>query len=223
MSYQAFEKLLAILRPMITVDAAKSNNSCPNASSHIYPELIMHIGLRWLAGGSYIDILDSSGVSDASFYRCRDMFMDAVLASDELDIALPASTEQVREAALRFKSKSSHGVMQGCVGCLDGILIEIKMPVGVTNQRAYFSGHYNCYGLNVQAVCDERLRFIYIAVAGPGNTADVTAYNDPDLSLMEFVEGLPSSSSSTINQYVLEKRTERNGGNRAKNHGEKWW
>jgi hypothetical protein len=39
---------------------------------------VVAIGLRWLAGGSYIDI------HHASLYRCRDLFIDAVLNCEEL-------------------------------------------------------------------------------------------------------------------------------------------
>ena len=54
------------------------------------------------------------------------------------------------------------------MGCVDGIIVRIKQPTGVGNLRAYYSGHYSVMGLNVQAVCYERLRFSFIAVAGAG-------------------------------------------------------
>ena len=41
------------------------------------------------------------------------------------------------------------------------------MPCGVSNQDDYFSGHYVAYGLNIQAMCDPDLIFMYVAVAGP--------------------------------------------------------
>ena len=172
MSHDAFKNLLEILRPMITVDVVKSCNSMPS-SEPIYPELVMHIGVRWLAGGSYADIRDVAGVSTASVVRCRNMFMDAVLESSDLDFKFPQTMEEVTEAAMRFQEKSSNGAMTGCVGCVDGILIPIQQPSGVDNPRAYFSGHYHMMGLNVQAVCDERLRFTYIAVAAPGKSIPV--------------------------------------------------
>ncbi len=78
MNLETFNKLLEILRPKITVDYIKSMNSTPNASEPIYPELVMHVGIRWLAGGVYHDIEDS-GVSRDSVYRCRDMFIKALL------------------------------------------------------------------------------------------------------------------------------------------------
>ena len=57
------------------------------------------------------------------------------------------------------------------------------------NPRAYYSGHYCCFGFNVQAVCDSNLKFIYMAVALPGGSPDVTAYRE--CSLHDLIENLP--------------------------------
>jgi hypothetical protein len=35
----------------------------------IIPELCLFCTVRWLAGGSYLDIIDITGISVASFYR----------------------------------------------------------------------------------------------------------------------------------------------------------
>jgi hypothetical protein len=58
MSLQAFNHLLQLLRTSITVDAVKSNASSVlySTNQHISPELILAVGLRWLAGGNLIDI-----------------------------------------------------------------------------------------------------------------------------------------------------------------------
>ena len=90
MSLVAFQKLLLleILRPAISVNLVQSRNSVPD-SDPIYPELIMHIGLWWLDVGAYAHICDTTGISTTSVYRCRDLFMDAVLTVDEIAINLP--------------------------------------------------------------------------------------------------------------------------------------
>ena len=48
--------------------------------------MVMAIGLLWLAGGSYSDLKNVSGISKNSVYRSRDTFLDAGLACDALDI-----------------------------------------------------------------------------------------------------------------------------------------
>ena len=59
MSYDAFNTLLELLRPSISCDLIKSKNCTPEP---IYPELVMAIGLQWLAGGSYLDIKTCYGM-----------------------------------------------------------------------------------------------------------------------------------------------------------------
>jgi hypothetical protein len=81
MSLEAFNQLLELLRPSITVDVVKSNASSGLYSSNqpIYPELILGIGLRWLAGGNLIEICHVYGVSYPSVYASiTKTFLDAV-------------------------------------------------------------------------------------------------------------------------------------------------
>jgi hypothetical protein len=80
---------------------------------------------------------------------------------------------------VRFESKSTNLVFRGCVGAMDGLLVRIKCPTmkeSNGNPRAYHSGHYNADGLNVQAICDSRLWFLFFAVAKPGGSSDLHAY-----------------------------------------------
>jgi hypothetical protein len=68
-----------------------------------------------------------------------------------------------------FQQKSTgDGAMNGCVGALDGFLLRLKAPLPEQccgNVSAYYSGHYYCYGRNLQAVCISNCCFLYFAVA----------------------------------------------------------
>ncbi|MGH3053428.1 MAG: HARBI1 family protein [Gaiellaceae bacterium] len=81
--------------------------------------------------------------------------------------------------------------MRGCVGCLDGLLVRIKTPSkkDAPNAQSFFSGHYQAIGLNVQACCDHLGRFTFLAVAAPGSSSDLRAYELS--SLKRMVERLP--------------------------------
>ena len=171
MSLHSFNKLVRILEPSITVDYVKSMNSTPDASGPIFPELVVATGIRWLAGGVYSDITKWSGMSSSSFYRIRDMFLDAVIYAEALQITWPKDQQELDDLARGFKQKSTHSLFRYCVGALDGILIRIRQPRDVPNPRDYFSGHYQAMGLNVQAVCDASLRFTYLTIGGPGKNA----------------------------------------------------
>jgi hypothetical protein len=68
-------------------------------------------------------------------------------------------------------------------------------------------GHYNVYGLNVQAICDSRLRFLFFAVAAPGSTGDLVAYDF--LSIHDIIESLPeglyivANAAYMLSEHVL--------------------
>ena len=102
MSHDAFVKMLNLLRTKLTCDCARSTISC---SDPIYPELVMAIGLRYLAGGSYIDIRHAYHISVSSLFRCRDIFFNAVNTCPELEISFPETPEAIDEAMLAFKAK----------------------------------------------------------------------------------------------------------------------
>ncbi len=44
--------------------------------------------------------------------------------------------------------------MDGCLGAIDGWLAFTEKPYNASNQVNHDSGHYQCYGMNVQAMCD---------------------------------------------------------------------
>ena len=77
------------------------------------------------------------------------------------------------------------------LGCIDGLLCQIKVPSSneTGHVKSYFSGHYFCYGVNVQATCDASCRFTSVSVLCPGGANDVRAYSASPLE--EIIEGLP--------------------------------
>ena len=76
-------------------------------------------------------------------------------------------------------SKSFKGIFNGCVGAIDGFFQETTCPTKKEsggNVTSFFSGHYESYGLNCQAVCDSNLKFIFFGVVAPGKTNDNVAF-----------------------------------------------
>jgi hypothetical protein len=60
-------------------------------------------------------------------------------------------------------------------------LVRLKAPSPeefVGNVLAYYSGHYCCYGINLQAICDSNYFFLCFAVATPGKTNDAKAVKE---------------------------------------------
>jgi DDE superfamily endonuclease len=99
--------------------------------------------------------------------------------------------DECQEAACRFASISQGKVIVNCVSAIDGYLLHTEAPPKsvVGNVKSYFSGHYQQYGVDVQACCDHLSRFTYIAVAGPGVMNDNQAINDVDLA--KLIGNLP--------------------------------
>ena len=50
--------------------------------------------------------------------------------------------------------------------------------------QSYFSGHYQTYGVNIQAACDHNCRFLFIGVTGPGVMGDQQAIHECGLSTL---------------------------------------
>ena len=112
-------------------------------------------------------------------YKCIDEFLDAVLECEEISIKMPSSDQEWEDVRCSFAGRSYQRLFKHCVGAIDGFfqptIVPSKKDTG-GNQRAYYSGHYKSLGLNCQAICDGRLRFIFFGVVAPGGTNDCIAY-----------------------------------------------
>ncbi|KAE9353657.1 hypothetical protein PF008_g4904 [Phytophthora fragariae] len=190
MNEDAFDHLVAILQSDLRVDERMPTRRTGGAP--ISAEVVLHCTLRWLAGGSYLDIHDVGHISVPSFYRCLHKRISAILASADLSIDLPKSLNDIERAVAQFARCSTDNMFDGCVGCIDGVLVRIKTPVKVETGcvRSCFSGHYDTMGLNVQAVCDSKSRFIFFAVAAPGSSSDIRTLRQT--FLFQFVDSLPT-------------------------------
>ena len=108
------------------------------------------------------------------------MFLEAAFISEHplLEIKLPDCEDELNRVASEWSRRSmSFGLLDGFISAMDGWLCCINKPWDVDNPGDYFSGHYQRFGLNVQAACDANLIFVYCAVvAGPGRTNDQRAF-----------------------------------------------
>ena len=96
-----------------------------------------------------MDIRLSAGISVPSFYRIVHLCMDAIPICPQLAFpSFPSTDAEIRAASTAFRSLSSNGVIDGCVGCIDGLLMKIQTPSKskTGNVKSFFSGHYQTYG-----------------------------------------------------------------------------
>ena len=93
--------------------------------------------------------------------------------------------------AAGFENISHHGVIKNCVGAVDGYLLAIATPwkSHAKNIRSYSSGHYQKYGINIQASCNAHCCFtFFLGIGGPGVTKDRNGIKES--SLFNKVENL---------------------------------
>jgi hypothetical protein len=187
MSRESFEILLSY----IYHDLLVKEQYAKLRGGSIIPELCLYCTIRWLSGGSYLDICDIAGISQSSFYRVIWKTITALVECQELALKWPEFPNEIQSAIAGFATISFNGVINNCVGVVDGFLLRTRVPSKreVKNVRSFFSGHYQCYGINCQGVSDSASRFLYFAVAAPGISKDRDAIQHCGLS--ELIEDLP--------------------------------
>ncbi|KAL7536885.1 hypothetical protein ACHAXR_007463 [Thalassiosira sp. AJA248-18] len=187
MSLPAHGELVRILDPIL--ERREYNSRC---TEPIQVELIMGLGIRVLAGGTVSDNRHVFGMSKPAGYGSLDDFIYAVNTAPELEIKFPSSVEEWHQRNYEFRSKSTHEIMSGACIAVDGFFQRSNNTTKkeVANQLAYYSGHYESYGLNSQAACFADLSFGYFGTVAPGQANDHIAYPTAKLS-KKTVENLP--------------------------------
>ena len=177
MTRPSFHALVDILD--ISIDATKSMNST-SGNAPITSTMVVTVGLRYMGGEEPKSLADVFGMSIESTNRVINLFLKAVdsskhphlsidlLPETEIDIKLMAKEWQMRSRA--------YNIYYGMLGAIDGMLCTTERPSDVPHPSAYFSGHYQRYGINVQAMCDANLRFTYLSIAGPGGKNDARVF-----------------------------------------------
>jgi DDE superfamily endonuclease len=194
MKYESFVKLVDMLRAPLEVNIEMA----ARRGGAITPEACVYATLRYLAGGSYVDISDLLGIRPASFYSTLRKTLLAIIECEALQLVFPSTVEQCMALASDFEDISHNGVIINCVGAVDGFVLPIRTPSAaeVGNVKVYFSGHYKRMGINIQAVTDRHCRFQYFQLCAPGSAGDSVAFNVPDEtgnSLHDLIEALPGT------------------------------
>ncbi|CAM9986517.1 unnamed protein product, partial [Heterosigma akashiwo] len=141
--------------------------------------------LRYLAGGSVHDIRDHALVGQTTFYNAVETVLSAINSIPQLDIKFPQTSFELEQAAAGFARRSSKGAFLYCIGAVDGWLLKIIQPrssdilCGILPD--YMNGHYQAYGMNVQATCDSFYRFTGVSILFGGACSDYRAFSNSGL------------------------------------------
>jgi hypothetical protein len=120
------------------------------------------------------------GVSCSTVFTSVWGVVDAVNNCTRLNIEFPDEIAQ-ENIAKGFKAMSGAS-FDNVVGAIDGILIWILKPYKSECDRvkcgevSFKCSRKDKYGLNMQAICDNHLRFTWLDINWPGSTADYMAW-----------------------------------------------
>ena len=186
MNFQTFEKLCHILHIKLCRQKARSRCLYP-----ITVHIIIAVSMRWLTGTDINGCRHIFRLSRTECYRSVKLFLKAVLTTDSLKIRLPTTQDGWRKVKKGFWKKSKSKALYGVCGAIDGLFLKTTRPrhTDVVNVRAYYSGHYEHYGINCQAMCDAYFRFLFFGIVAPGSTNDNVAYERTG-DLKEVIESL---------------------------------
>lgn len=193
MNRNTFSNLCNVLSAAVGESTFRSESSVlssRNAASLIHRgglipgEVKTAISIRFLAGGSYLDLIPLFDVSQSRVYVIFDQFLDWVLKAFEFPLAKLIFDENWPALAALAEpfSYGSNGVFAGIIGPLDGLAIRISSP---KLSEVSDPGNYFCrkgfFALNVQAICDRFKKFTWCYTSNKGSTHDSVAFTNSRL------------------------------------------
>eukprot|EP00808_Paulinella_micropora_P010168 g38690.t1 len=190
---EQFDTLLSRLRPELEVACAKAH-----CYASVAPELQLSMNLRFLAGGSYLDIADLHGVGESTFYKCLWRVI-LLLNRDSLlgeSMKFPDESEFESLAAGWQSLSSVPHIFDGCLLAIDGIIFKIPCP----------QPHEVPNPINISAAGPD-LRFRWADVRCAGSTHDQLAYTvsglDDMLKRLPLKHYLVGDNGYILHEYLL--------------------
>ena len=190
MRWSTFKQLYFTLKPslvqVIQPAPLKKRKRSPNGPIALPVRLA--VCLRFFAGGDAYDIAVMFGISHSSVFTSVDYVIDAInlCDNDSMKIEFPSDHNKQLEIANALK-KRSDADFDCCAGLIDGIIIWTHKPseedcieTGVSSKK-YLCGRKHKFGLNCQAVCDHKKRFMDISILFGASASDHLAFELSDL------------------------------------------
>ena len=146
----------------------------------IKTELRLSMAVRYFAGGSPYDIMLTHGVSYPTVFTSIWGVVDCINKNPTLQIRFPSHHEQ-QSIARGFEEMSGAG-FHNIIGAIDGVLIWTQKPnrskceAAKCGETSFLCGRKSKYGWNMQAICDNHLRFYWVDLKWPGSASDYMAW-----------------------------------------------
>ncbi len=173
---EGFQQLCDGIALRLSIDILQARRS---SGSHISITTRLAVTLRWLGGGSYLDICALFGIDTHNFFNVKHgvLWRTIDMLDDHLPLGFSLNPEKLANTAKDF-AKFSHGRLVGCVMAIDGWVCTTRAPtvkeVGI-NVKAY-RNRKSCWGIVILAGCDAQCRFSLFSLQCSGSTNDIMAW-----------------------------------------------
>lgn len=178
---QSFADIVEMITPPLPELRKRRKRARKSSGGFVEFDLRLSMALRYLAGGSYLDIMYLHGVSRSTCYKHIFGTLKA------MDMALPEFTldedihslERCRALTATFAAKTDEYI-QGAIAAWDGIIFKVEKPTQLNKSKVPNPNKFHCRkgypGVSVQAACDGNRRFLYMAMDFAASCHDARAF-----------------------------------------------
>lgn len=180
MTRSSFNKLCDMITPYLQVNMKQAICS---SKSPITVRTRLACTLRWLAGGSHLDIANLFGVSMSNFFNRKYGVLWRTMRALDIALLLTFKTDRrtlrrTAKAFSKFCGEEGREIMTGCVMALDGLVIKTRQPRSTEcDAISSYRNRKGCFAIVCLAGCDASCRFTFFSAEHSGGTNDVMAWN----------------------------------------------
>lgn len=176
MTKNSFAKLLSL------IENGQQKSMMGRPSVPLQTQLLLT--LRYLATGSFqLTAADTIGVSQSTVCRSVAHVSRAIASLAPQFINMPDGEEarKIREGFYELVPNRHPGArpFPGIIGAIDGTHVPVLVP-GAQN-REIFRDRKGNISLNIQAICDHRLKFLDVVCRWPGSVHDSRMFNESSI------------------------------------------
>jgi len=125
--WATFEDILDQVAPHIKVP--NEVKACNSSGGSISLKTKLAVSLRWLAGGSYLDLCFAWGIALSTFYHPNGVLWPTLEAIDKAyPMGLPIDDSSKLEELSKGFFEYSGGILDGCVMAVNGLGVLTRQP-----------------------------------------------------------------------------------------------
>ena len=152
MSYRDFKDLYTMLRKRLEKHDGSSVGRNGIVAGEWDLEWALAGTLRYLAGGIIYEVMYGAHIARSTSYANIQLGLGAIFGCKRLRVKFPQTQQELKEAALGFRCRSSQDVIRNCVSAGDGLFVRRRKPTKGEHAapERFYSGHKKAVGMNTQ-------------------------------------------------------------------------